>query len=209
MLTTVSTLSDGPCCCSQLFSSTTLILFGLRQVYLYLRGRPYTGTNPDPLLYRYVRHPIYVGWLCVFWATPQMTVADLVTALATTAYILIAISWESECLAQAVEHIAALAASRFQSYPYKVSEKERQRPSPGEPGSAVEWPGKFDRDKDLISNHSECNRQPECKSQRRLTTFERSTRAASVVLTEEMLVRYTTARSQLRPGEPVLQRRFR
>jgi methanethiol S-methyltransferase len=77
-------------------------LFGLRQVYLYLRGRPYTGLQfRTPLLYRYVRHPIYVGWLCIFWATPQMTVAHLVFALATTAYILIAISWEERDLLNA------------------------------------------------------------------------------------------------------------
>jgi protein-S-isoprenylcysteine O-methyltransferase Ste14 len=77
-------------------------LFGLRQVYLYFRGRPYTGLQfRTPLLYRYVRHPIYVGWLCIFWATPQMTVAHLVFALATTAYILIAISWEERDLLSA------------------------------------------------------------------------------------------------------------
>ena len=77
-------------------------LFGLRQVYLYLRGRPYTGLQfRTPLLYRYVRHPIYVGWLCIFWATPQMTVAHLIFALTTTAYILIAISWEERDLLSA------------------------------------------------------------------------------------------------------------
>ena len=77
-------------------------LFGLRQVYLYLRGRPYTGLQfRTPLLYRYVRHPIYVGWLCIFWATPQMTVAHLIFALTTTAFILIAISWEERDLLSA------------------------------------------------------------------------------------------------------------
>src|SRR5690606_10771565 len=65
-------------------------LFGLRQVWLHFRSRPYTplkfGT-PGP--YRLVRHPLYVGWLLAFWAAPVMTVAHLVFALMTTAYILI------------------------------------------------------------------------------------------------------------------------
>ena len=77
-------------------------LFGLRQVYLNFRGRAYTGLQfRTPSLYRYVRHPIYVGWLCIFWATPRMTVAHLVFALATTAYILIAIQWEESDLLRA------------------------------------------------------------------------------------------------------------
>lgn len=74
-------------------------LFGLRQVWLYLRGRPYTrlafGT-PGP--YRLVRHPLYVGWFFAFWATPTMTSAHLLFALATTGYILIAIRFEEHDL---------------------------------------------------------------------------------------------------------------
>ncbi|HEX7295451.1 MAG TPA: isoprenylcysteine carboxylmethyltransferase family protein [Pyrinomonadaceae bacterium] len=74
-------------------------LFGMRQVWLYLRGRDYTtlkfGT-PGP--YRLVRHPLYVGWLFAFWSTPTMTFAHLLFSLATTAYILLAIQFEERDL---------------------------------------------------------------------------------------------------------------
>jgi len=75
-------------------------LFGMRQVWLYLNHRPYTPLAfKTPGLYRYVRHPLYVGWLLTFWATPTMTAAHLVFAMATTAYILIAIQLEERDLA--------------------------------------------------------------------------------------------------------------
>jgi protein-S-isoprenylcysteine O-methyltransferase Ste14 len=86
-------------------------LFGLRQVYLYLRGRPYTSLKfgtPGP--YRLVRHPLYVGWLFAFWATPAMTLAHLLFSVATTAYILIAIQLEERDLAR--EHAEAYEAYR-------------------------------------------------------------------------------------------------
>jgi protein-S-isoprenylcysteine O-methyltransferase Ste14 len=75
-------------------------LFGMRQVWLYLKGLPYTQLEfKTPGLYRYVRPPLYVGWLLVFLATPTMTVAHLVFAIATTAYILIAMRFEGKDLA--------------------------------------------------------------------------------------------------------------
>ncbi len=74
-------------------------LFGLRQVWLQLVGKPYRplkfGT-PGP--YKLVRHPLYLGWFFAFWATPTMTVTHLVFALATTGYILIAIQLEERDL---------------------------------------------------------------------------------------------------------------
>lgn len=88
-------------------------LFGLRQVWLYLRGEPYRPvafTMPGP--YRHVRHPLYVGWLLAFWATPTMTAAHLFFALMTTAYILVAIRLEERDLIAA--HGSAYARYRRQ-----------------------------------------------------------------------------------------------
>jgi protein-S-isoprenylcysteine O-methyltransferase Ste14 len=77
-------------------------LFGLRQVWLAFRGAPYTPlrfTTPGP--YRLVRHPLYVGWLTVFWAAPTMTAAHLLFAAGMAAYILAAIRWEERDLVAA------------------------------------------------------------------------------------------------------------
>ena len=85
------------------FVATLLInhfdLFGLRQVGLYLAGRPYTYLEfRTPLFYRYIRHPLYAGWLIAFWATPVMTGAHLLFAVLTSAYMLAAIRWEEKDL---------------------------------------------------------------------------------------------------------------
>jgi protein-S-isoprenylcysteine O-methyltransferase Ste14 len=70
-------------------------LFGLRQVWRELQGKPQTGLKfVTPVLYRIVRHPLYVGWLFAFWCAPTMTAAHLLFASVTTAYILVAIRLE-------------------------------------------------------------------------------------------------------------------
>jgi methanethiol S-methyltransferase len=77
-------------------------LFGTRQVWLALRGREYTS-DPfrTPMIYRYIRHPLYLGWMIAFWATPTMSLAHLVFAMLMTAYMLIAIPFEERNL---IEH---------------------------------------------------------------------------------------------------------
>jgi protein-S-isoprenylcysteine O-methyltransferase Ste14 len=90
-------------------------LFGLRQVFAYLRGVEYTALEfRRPLFYNYVRHPIYLGFILAFWATPAMTVAHLVFALATTGYILIAIQLEERDLVRNY-------GSRYEAYRHQVS----------------------------------------------------------------------------------------
>ncbi len=74
-------------------------LFGLRQVYLHVRGQPYT--NPKfkvSTLYRIVRHPLLLGFMIGFWATPRMTGGHLLFAVVTTAYMLLAIQLEERDL---------------------------------------------------------------------------------------------------------------
>lgn len=74
-------------------------LFGLRQVWLHLAGREYTRVAfAMPAPYRMVRHPLYVGFLLAFWAAPTMTAAHLLFAVATTAYIVLAIQLEERDL---------------------------------------------------------------------------------------------------------------
>lgn len=106
-------------------------LFGLRQVYLAWRGKPYTHIGFHArLLYRLVRHPLMLGFLIAFWAAPTMTAGHALFSLAMTTYILIAIQLEERDL-------VAVLGDDYHEYRQSVSMlvpvRRRPRRRPAEP----------------------------------------------------------------------------
>jgi len=105
-------------------------LFGLRQVWLNLRKIPYSPLHFEtPFAYRLVRHPLYLGWLFAFWCTPVMTVAHLVFAMASTAYILIAIQFEERDLMEAHPEYRAYREEVPMIIPFLGKTRVRTKPS--------------------------------------------------------------------------------
>jgi protein-S-isoprenylcysteine O-methyltransferase Ste14 len=106
-------------------------LFGLRQVWLHARGRAYSAPHyVERFFYRFVRHPIMLGFLIAFWATPAMSQGHLLFAVTTTLYILVALQLEERDLVR--EHGAA-----YESYRARVPmlvpglKTKTPRPQPG------------------------------------------------------------------------------
>ncbi len=92
-----------------------LDLFGMRQVYLHLQEQ--TPAPPEfkiKMFYKFVRHPLLLGFIIAFWATPTMTAGHLLFAAVTTAYILIAIQFEERDL-------IAVFGDTYRDYRKKVS----------------------------------------------------------------------------------------
>lgn len=116
-----------------LLASTFLVnhfdLFGLRQVVHAARGtEPKQLAFAERYFYKFVRHPIYVGWLMLTWITPVMTVGHLVYALGMTAYILTAIPFEERDL-------IAIHGEKYKRYQDRVPALlARVTPAPADKG---------------------------------------------------------------------------
>ena len=109
-------------------------LFGTRQVWLYLRGEEYTPLPfRTPMLYGYIRHPLYIGWALAFWATPTMTVGHILFALPLTVYMVLAARIEERDL---IDHFGTTYISYRQQVPAFVPSLTRKAEPPAELSNA-------------------------------------------------------------------------
>jgi protein-S-isoprenylcysteine O-methyltransferase Ste14 len=112
-------------------------LFGLRQVWMNLKQTPYTEKPFSVrLFYRFVRHPLYVGWFLTFWATPAMSLGHLIFAIGMSAYIVIAVPYEERDLVRYL-------GSDYESYRERVPKfiprvGKAHEPVKGRPGTAAQ-----------------------------------------------------------------------
>jgi protein-S-isoprenylcysteine O-methyltransferase Ste14 len=105
-------------------------LFGLRQVWLNIRGVTYTHlTFQTPGLYKFIRHPLYVGWFTVMWAAPTMTISHLMFALMVSVYIFMAIQWEEADLTKALPEYRRYKATTPMLVPGMGATARSQEPS--------------------------------------------------------------------------------
>lgn len=105
-------------------------LFGLRQVWLNIRGVTYTHLPfQTPGLYKFIRHPLYVGWFTVMWAAPTMTISHLMFALMVSVYIFMAIQWEEADLTEALPEYRRYKATTPMLVPGMGASAGSQEPS--------------------------------------------------------------------------------
>jgi protein-S-isoprenylcysteine O-methyltransferase Ste14 len=105
--------------------------FGVQQVREYAQEKPLTSPKfQTPGLYRYMRHPIMVGFLIAFWATPRMTLGHLLFAATTTTYILIALRFEERDL-------LSRFGQRYHRYRQRVPMLLPRLNTPGETGRVI------------------------------------------------------------------------
>lgn len=111
-------------------------LFGLRQVVLYFQGKE--AVRPPFMtkgFYKYVRHPLMLGFIIAFWATPDMSIGHLLFAVVTTAYILFAIQLEErDLIAVHGETYRAYRRDVSMLFPLRFGNGEDAEPEPASEG---------------------------------------------------------------------------
>ena len=111
-------------------------LFGLRQVGLHFMNQTYEPLSfRTPFFYKYVRHPLYLGFIIAFWATPTMTAAHLFFAIMTTGYMLTAIRFEENDL---IAHFGEKYRAYKRSAPMLIPFTKRAASKKEKSGSIVE-----------------------------------------------------------------------